>query len=177
MGVRMATTTAISANPTRKFGRIAVRRAGNVTDRYNVSDSVNSHLPHYGAKPVVSSTIGTAKVNSSSSEFGRNDSEFIMHGVGVTTTIAGVANTAIKGAGSAFARRRVSKSEGRKTTWVGSATWLASGTVELPTYTFTRSQQTLSFGSDDAATYNASEKMEIAFMTGAANPLRTGLSW
>lgn len=93
----MATTKAISGNPTKNDGG-TVTFGGNSAEQNAVSLSTLAHDFGYGSVPVQSSNIGTTKVISGGEFAYTRNSKFV--GVFVTTSIAGVANTTLRSPGT-----------------------------------------------------------------------------
>lgn len=163
----MATTTAIGANPTRKNGAITVLQGGNV-DANRVAENIaltsNSVQKNSNGNIYIASTTGNAKMYSGRAYGVVEASNYVI----MTTpfNIAGVADTTLQKS-STFRNTEVNLVETVKISSLTDLAWDASGN-QLPVYAFTRTNSTVTMGTDRAA--HGSTSRRLTYMQGKANP-------
>lgn len=88
----------------------------------------------------------------------------------VTSTIAGLSNTSLRSGASDFGvRHSIHYIENIKTTFLTTLSWTSSIDGQ-PVYTLTKSDQSLSFGTDDEARSNMASPGELVYLANGKVP-------
>lgn len=174
----MAVAKAISGNVQRTRGGITIFTPGTVTSGHSqVTELVSVESTSFiggskGGLPIVSATHGNAKAISAGTFAYFLKGHWVMLANSITTQLSGVANTALKSGAAQFFRLRFPRKTTYKTHFTSKIEWDANK-ISGPTYTITKSNQTVSF-SDDASVFSASEPGEFTYMSGSKNPTNAG---
>lgn len=150
-------STAVTATSTRNDSGI-VRGGGTIVSSRFVSKGLGDN--DYVFSPQQVEGMPNMVISEDGGTFGTmTASSFIIRRV--TTQIAGLANTAIRSGGSDNGQRRsIHSITTMKTTFLSTLRWQANRDGQ-PTYTLTKSNQDLDFGTDDAAVYTNSVPGEL----------------
>lgn len=175
----MAVAKAVVSSVQRKSGGIAIFTGGSQSTSGNsqVTEMVTHASSAYrqGSKnglPVVSATKGNSKGLVAGS-FGFFDkTKWVMLANAVTVTLSGVANTVLKSGAAHFFKKPFNRKTTYKTHFTSGIQWEANS-IDGPTYTITKSNQTTTY-SDDASVFSASEPGELIYMNGSKNPIMGG---
>lgn len=174
----MAVAKAVSANVQRLKGGICIFSGGTTSSANNQVTELVSHanssyiLGSKGGLPTVSSTHGRGKGLTSGSFAYFNSTKWVMLGNSITLTLSGVSNTVLKSGAACYFRRQFARKTSYRTHFTSGVQWGSPG-ISGPTYTITKSNQTVTY-SDDASVFSASELGELTFMNGSKNPVNLG---
>lgn len=176
----MSVAKAISGNPQRTRGNMTIFTGGvSSSGQTQVTEMVThaSSAYHQGSQnglPVVSSTKGNAKCVSGGAYTYFLKGHWVMLANAITTQLGGISTNILKNGSAHVFRRQFARKTTYRTHFTSKIEWDATtGSLSGPAYTYTKSNQTISF-QDDASLFNQNENGELTYLNGSKNPILGG---
>lgn len=163
MSVVQVNGSAVS-NTSTKNDRGVIRRGGNIASSRFTAKNVLGESEYVFSGNKLTNLSGLAKSVSAGTFAVLTKAKYVIRKV--TTTLAGVANTAILSGASDFGNRiAIKKVESMRTTFLSSLSWTADNDG-MPTYAFTKSQKNTAYGNDHAARPTLAVPGELVYIVG-----------
>lgn len=157
-------------NTSTKNDRGVIRRGGNISSSRFTAKNVLGESEYVSSGNKLTNLSGLAKSVSDGTFAVLTKAKYVIRKV--TTTLAGVANTAILSGASDFGNRvAIKKIESVRTTFLSSLSWTANKDG-MPTYTFTKSQKHTAYANDHAARPTLAVPGELVYVVGNTPQLK-----
>lgn len=127
------------------------------------------HTGKYGGHIETGVLVGIGKALDAGTLAKTTNGEYVMKGINVTDTLAGVANNVLVFGASDYGRNSIHKSETDRRTALTSWKWTAGDPV---VYTATRSTNTTTFNNDEAARPTRAVPGELVYRDGSPMPVQ-----